>query len=52
MSVRLDIAERVARIVIDRPDRMNAIDAATETELEAVWQEPQRRDDVSCIVLT
>ncbi|MEX0407499.1 enoyl-CoA hydratase-related protein [Aquibium sp. LZ166] len=52
MSVRLDIAERVARVVIDRPDRMNAIDAATEAELEAVWQELEHRDDVSCIVLT
>lgn len=52
MSVRLDIAERVARVAIDRPDRMNAIDAATEAELEAVWQELEHRDDVSCIVLT
>jgi crotonobetainyl-CoA hydratase len=52
MSVRLDIADRVARVVIDRADRLNAIDPAHEAELEAVWQELERRDDVSCIVLT
>lgn len=52
MSVSLDIADRVARIVIDRPDRLNAIDAATEADLEAIWQELEQRADVSCAVLT
>lgn len=52
MSVRLDIADRVARIVIDRPERLNAIDAAAEAELEAIWQDLERRTDVSCAVLT
>lgn len=52
MSVRLDIADRVARVVIDRPERLNAVDAATEAELEAVWSELERRADISCVVLT
>lgn len=52
MSVRLDIAGRVARITIDRTDRLNAIDAATESELEGVWRELETRDDLSCAVLT
>ncbi|RST85373.1 crotonase [Aquibium carbonis] len=52
MSVRLDIADRVARVVIDRADRLNAIDPAHESELEAAWQELERRRDISCIVLT
>jgi enoyl-CoA hydratase/carnithine racemase len=52
VSVNLDVADRVARIVIDRPDRLNAIDAAAEAELEAIWQELERRTDVSCAVLT
>lgn len=52
MSVRLDIADRVARIVIDRPERLNAIDAVAEAELEAIWEELERRTDVSCAVLT
>jgi enoyl-CoA hydratase/carnithine racemase len=52
VSVRLEVADRVARITIDRPDRLNAIDAAAEKALEAIWQELERRDDVSCAVLT
>jgi crotonobetainyl-CoA hydratase len=52
MSVRLDIKDRVARIVIDRPDRLNAVDAATEQQLEAIWRELESRSDVSCAVLT
>nr|WP_295462269.1 enoyl-CoA hydratase-related protein [Mesorhizobium sp.] len=52
MSVNLDVADRVARIVIDRPERLNAIDAAAEAELEKIWQELERRTNVSCAVLT
>jgi crotonobetainyl-CoA hydratase len=52
VSVSLDIADRVARIAIDRPERLNAIDAAAEAELEAIWQQLERRTDVSCAVLT
>lgn len=52
MSVRFEVAERIARVVIDRPERLNAVDAATEEALEAVWQELEARDDVSCAILT
>ena len=52
MSVRLEVADRVARIVIDRPERLNAIDGVAEAELEAIWRELEARDDVSCAVLT
>jgi crotonobetainyl-CoA hydratase len=52
VSVSLDIKDRVARIVIDRPDRLNAVDAATEEQLEAIWRELESRVDVSCAVLT
>ncbi len=52
MSVDLAVSDRVARVTIDRPDRLNAIDAATEQELERIWRELETRDDVSCIVLT
>jgi crotonobetainyl-CoA hydratase len=52
VSVSLDIKDRVACIVIDRPDRLNAVDAATEQQLEAIWRELESRVDVSCAVLT
>jgi enoyl-CoA hydratase/carnithine racemase len=52
MSVWLSIEGRVARITIDRQDRLNAVDAATEAELERVWQELETRNDLSCAVLT
>lgn len=52
MSVSFEVKDRVARIVIDRPDRLNAVDAETEDRLEAIWQELEQRDDVSCAVLT
>ena len=52
MSVLFDVADHVARVTIDRPDRMNAVDQATEAELERVWSEIEARDDIRCVVLT
>ena len=52
MSVDFVVENKVARVTLNRPDRMNAVDAETEARLEAVWQEIERRDDVSCVVLT
>jgi enoyl-CoA hydratase/carnithine racemase len=52
MTVLFEIRDRVARVTLNRPERMNAVDAATEEALEAVWQEIEARDDVSCVVLT
>ena len=52
MTVRLEIEDHVARVTIDRPERRNAIDAATEARLQQIWQALEARDDVRCIVLT
>lgn len=52
MSVDFSVENRVARVTLNRPDRMNAVDAATEQELEAIWHEIEMRDDISCVVLT
>lgn len=52
MSVGFSVGDRVARVTLDRPDRMNAVDAATEQELETIWREIEARDDISCVVLT
>lgn len=52
MSVIFDISDHVARVTIDRPARMNAVDSATEARLNAIWEEIEDRGDVRCIVLT
>lgn len=52
MSVDLTVENRVARVTIDRPDRLNAIDAAAEQRLQAIWLELEANRDVRCIVLT
>ena len=38
MTVQFSVENHVARIVIDRPERMNAVDGATEAQLEQIWQ--------------
>jgi crotonobetainyl-CoA hydratase len=52
MSVSLQRANHVATVTIDRPDVLNAIDLATEAELQRIWRELERDDDVRLVVLT
>ena len=52
MSVRLDIADHVARVTIDRPQVLNALDAETEAALEDIWQRLEADHDIRAVVLT
>jgi len=52
MPITCTIADHVARVTIDRPDVLNAIDAACEKELQAIWSRLEASDDVRAIVLT
>ena len=52
MSVRCEISGHVARVIIDRPERLNAVDTATEQRLNEIWTEIEAGEDVRCIVLT
>jgi crotonobetainyl-CoA hydratase len=52
MSVRLDIADHVARVTIDRPEVLNALDADAEASLEDIWQRLEADRDVRAVVLT
>ena len=52
MSIRCEIADHVARVTIDRPEVLNAIDAAAEAELQAIWTRLENAADVRAIVLT
>jgi enoyl-CoA hydratase/carnithine racemase len=52
VSVHFAVSDHVARVTIDRPERMNAVDSRTEERLIGIWEEIERREDVRCIVLT
>ena len=52
MSITLKLADHVATVTIDRPDVLNAIDLAAEAELQRIWSELERNDDVRLVVLT
>ena len=47
-GVTLRLADHVATVTIDRPDVLNAIDLATEAELQRIWSELERDDSRSC----
>lgn len=52
MAVEYTLENHVARVRIDRADRMNAVDEATADELEAIWQRIEADNEVRCVVLT
>lgn len=52
MSVLFTLENHVARVVIDRPERMNAVDRATSDELETIWRKIEADPTVRCVVLT
>ncbi|MGH6922881.1 MAG: enoyl-CoA hydratase-related protein [Propylenella sp.] len=52
MTVRFEVTDHVARVTIDRPERLNAVDMATEARLNDIWSEIEGRGDIRCVVLT
>ncbi|TQV82373.1 crotonase [Denitrobaculum tricleocarpae] len=52
MPVDFEIRDQVACVTINRPDRMNAVDAETEDRLEEIWLEIEGNADLRCAVLT
>lgn len=52
MSVLFSIEDHVARVTIDRPDRMNAVDLETERDLIRIWEAIEKDRDVRVVVLT
>ena len=52
MPISLDIRDYVAHVTIDRPEVMNAINAAAEAELESVWSQLEHASNVRVAVLT
>lgn len=52
MSVDFSVENHIARITIDRPDRLNAVDLATEAELVRIWETIEKDRGVRVVVLT
>jgi crotonobetainyl-CoA hydratase len=52
MTVSLTIEQHVARVTLARPAALNAVDLATEAELQRIWTELEHNRDVRVIVLT
>ena len=51
-SIELSVADRVATITVNRPDKLNALNAATIGELGDAIDEVRHRDDVGGVILT
>lgn len=52
MAVEFSVDNHVARVRIDRPERMNAVDDATWDALEEIWQKIEADGDVRVVVLS
>jgi enoyl-CoA hydratase len=51
-NLTVEIAERIATITVNRPDKLNALNAATIGELGAAIDDVRARPDVAGIILT
>jgi len=52
MSVQFTVDDHVARVTLDRPERLNAVDQTTEAELIGVWEAIERNREIRVVVLT
>src|SRR5260221_12454540 len=50
--LKVDVADRVATITINRPDRLNAVHNELHHELEQIWLDVRSDHDVNAIILT
>jgi len=51
-TLRLDIADRVARITLNRPDKRNAMNPQMHIDMTALLEDLRYRDDVGVLVFT
>ncbi|TCR64780.1 enoyl-CoA hydratase-related protein [Bosea sp. BK604] len=52
MPIQLSIDDHVARVTIDRPEVLNALDQEAEADMEAIWQRIEADRSVRVVVLT
>lgn len=51
-TISYEVADGIATITLDRPERLNALDSAMERELLYVWDEVDADDAVRAVVVT
>ena len=52
MTVEYTVQQQVARVTINRVDRMNAVDEETADSLEKIWQRIESDPDIRAVILT
>ena len=52
MSVDLSVSDGVARVTLNRPERLNAIDSAADAALDDIWNAIDGDPAIRCVVLT
>ena len=52
MSVDFDVADGIARVTLNRPERLNAIDSASAAALDDIWTAIDGDPAIRCVVLT
>ncbi len=52
MTVKYTVEGHVARVTIDRIERMNAVDEATADKMEEIWKRVECDPDIRVVVLT
>ena len=52
LLLTLDVADRIATITVNRPDKLNALNDALMAELGVAIEEARGRDDVGAVLLT
>src|SRR5258705_11176701 len=50
--LKVEVADRVATITINRPDSLNAVNNVVHHELEQIWIDVRADHDVNAIILT
>ena len=51
MSVDFHVSDGVARVTLNRPSRLNAIDSASEAALAQIWNEIDGDGGIRCVIL-
>ena len=52
MSVDFSVCDGVARVTLNRPERLNAIDSAADAALDDIWNAIEGDPAIRCVVLT